>query len=798
MTVPKLQWLSLPDQSIMPLPRRDFAMAHISKYSLVILFGGRTSDGQILSDTWIFEVNTYIWRKPNSYSANNESPPARCCMAFGSDSTKNDYQYNLAIALGQGIGEKALSDVWIFNLVYERWYQLKISPGESPSPRWGVASGIDISKTNNENQTLYISHGTDGKELFTDTWGLTISGSYVYEAQNMLATWKKVDVQGPTPSGRHDSAGTVVTDNRLMLYGGCNTSDTNTCALQDGYAIHIIDYSGQWHPFSLCNAPRFGASMAQNPSVNAPQFATQSFVFGGAGLSSLGNGQPGEIAVVDAEGGTWNILIPSFDPLSSKKYPTRRVGAGLIPIKPEIQDARKGAVNLLLFGGEELDETGQTTSRFPKDTWMLRIYGENADPMQSNTGTPTTGGVNATGEGVSVAFLKCVSISQENGSGSTTPKIPPLSTPNGSKTPEGAFSTDPSLIRHVILISVACIAAPFAISLARFPTKQTYTAGFILLYSGALGTSIAGLHGPSLSDLQNPPLEILRFPIELALVIFAIGFVPLFMIIPQVHWWRSKSDKSLMPQKPFEVLRPARSLRSPVLEEEDNNANSATREREYQEGNVLATADGRRRRETLSSGGAIDSVMWEDKFNPSSASSRYSSTFRGSSSLSTNEIAPQWVILFQLVARWLGSIALVLLVSFESFILYTLPTSLRFLFYVYLIAMLFLLLGWVVAAWYGYPNGSVLVRILSRYNGRSKYAGARRRDEIKSLDGPYTRRGYIGPRRGYLSGESNRDGYSDENIDEEGEVYEGVENEMNNREVVVMTIPKRRLAVVNA
>jgi hypothetical protein len=156
--------------------------------------------------------------------------------------------------------------------------------------------------------------------------------------------------------------------------------------------------------------------------------------------------------------------------------------------------------------------------------------------------------------------------------------------------------------------------------------------------------------------------------------------------------------------------------------------------------------------------------------------------------------------------------------------LYTYLSSLAY-FGIYLGFILAFYLAWVVAAWFGYPRRSLLANLLHMIGGRGQPPNRTNNQQypydISTADplntgmlGPdadkyrasYGRTSNVGSGRPRLSvdpitaamGFGSLASPLDEQDEDDGHRQERMEQEMAGRDVVIMTIPKRRLTVVNA
>ncbi|KAL6607449.1 hypothetical protein LY90DRAFT_516259 [Neocallimastix californiae] len=111
----------------LPEERKDYAIGYSTDQDEIIIFGGRTVDNRILSDTWIFNLNQRSWRKPMLVRTEADPhPPGRYGMVYGNDQPpSNSFRNAFVITHGKGLDEKIYNDVWSFDFIRECWIEIK-------------------------------------------------------------------------------------------------------------------------------------------------------------------------------------------------------------------------------------------------------------------------------------------------------------------------------------------------------------------------------------------------------------------------------------------------------------------------------------------------------------------------------------------------------------------------------------------------------------------------------------------------------------------------------------------------
>ncbi|RUS14006.1 hypothetical protein BC937DRAFT_94478 [Endogone sp. FLAS-F59071] len=917
--VSKLQWINMASHAtgVAPTARRDFAMGYDSKFTKVVVFGGRrcrgetllhinsrnkancligivlqipsraSSTGTPLDDTIVFDLQLQAWRLPDPLINNQAfpTPPARHSMAYGIDNPLDNSRNNLIIALGYGADGKAInsSDVWAFDMNYETWKQLPVN-GTGPNPMYNVVSGIDPTDDGTAAQTMWISMGTDGTNNYTDVWGLTITGDFSYNVASMAASWAKIAngvntggvVTNPyAPTGRGDIAGTLAINQRLVIYGGQNA---NNSYLSDGYALDITGsgtLQANWKPLSLCPSPRRDATLAAHPLASMAQFANQVILFGGVNAPGYRNAQAGEVAVVDIEGGGWQIVVPAPDS-ASPGFPPLRAGAVMVSLPNfAVGSSSTTAADILLFGGQELtsnSSVGTDSVTMLGDLWILRVWSD-AIPagtaLSNTTATATATPTSANGSSLNPSEPATASIQLLDCPSAPTLIAPtPSSSNNVNPTALGTISQLPG---HAAAASASFAILPLAVTSVRFSVGHRYAAigiiFYLVLYACALGLGVYGImQAYELDSASTPtvtPFSTSHGRLGLISALLALVVVPVLSIVmwgatkaimsrgigtPSskdvggneegeyewgenedkrgiTGWWkkgaaagkkRSFGGQTAEVKMSFEVSRPQNRLGFGMGNGNGNGNGNSFHPTET--GNEEMTGATMNNRSSLA-GSEIPSL-----YNNPSPSVSMRPSLPGYSSTPT-------VFFLRHVHHIIAHIVLLLTSAFLAYALYVAAdTSYRVYFYIFIIYVVVVYLAWIVAAWFGYPRsrGSLLVRLLGRVGGRGEI---RPKTERIPLDGdpgmmkrppstlysnasttfdgagPYTRSSFVGPRRpiavrgdgtivpGPGVAEEEDFGHDDE---DDNEVDRQMEQEMAGRDVVVMTIPKRRLQVVNA
>ena len=206
------------DPNSVPPPRMGHALGHHNGKQLLILFGGESSSGNKMGDTWIYFLANNSWVNLDSIQQNSVKPPARSHSVFGVIERFNIF----VMAYGAGTNSD-YSDVWTLDLNTWRWYEM--SPqGNKPESRYGMFGGAF-----NGSSEFWIGGGfttlTSDPRVYRpniDIHRLTFN-----DAQS--ASWEKL-YSNPSPGnqynpfvphGRAYAASAVATADRMVIFGGC-------------------------------------------------------------------------------------------------------------------------------------------------------------------------------------------------------------------------------------------------------------------------------------------------------------------------------------------------------------------------------------------------------------------------------------------------------------------------------------------------------------------------------------------------------------------------------------------------
>ncbi|CAG8592832.1 6523_t:CDS:2 [Cetraspora pellucida] len=449
LTIPLIQWKYLEMTGDMPQGLKDFGFGYNKLANKLIVFGGTTQDNSKSSATYIADLNAMTW----SSLQTAQRPGARSDMIYGMDIYAG-YRNTFVITGGKGDGDIVYNDTWAFDITYNTWSQItNVISTSGPVPQiYGAVGGIDTSVQGGSqtipNTTMWLTHGTNGKDFFTDIWAVVFGGTLATSGNFLTVSWTKISTAGPLPPGRKATGGTILPDGKMVMYGGCNLTSSSDCATSDVWSLNIGSNSNSgvpssnspiWSQKGECLGAREGVAMVNNAMIGVVSYRAQAISFGGKLPGKLTVDKDGEVGVLDANGGVWVRVLPQADP--KYIYPKVRSGARMVAVDNGISNV--SGPSIVMFGGEGLN--GVTS--FYNDMWVLSLSGGVSKGNQTNSSN--------------MSFLKC--IPPPDGLGIPVSPSPAPNSPFGPQ-----FANALININHVTFSTLSFIILPIATSIIRF------------------------------------------------------------------------------------------------------------------------------------------------------------------------------------------------------------------------------------------------------------------------------------------------------------------------------------------
>ncbi|KAH9844180.1 uncharacterized protein C8Q71DRAFT_696723 [Rhodofomes roseus] len=416
--VPPLQWINITGLTTGSAPPalKDASIGYYDGTRTLLIFGGESAQGIPQSETYLLNLESLAWSTNNPPNGLGTVPPARSAAISADDSAASYRSAHIVIG-GLGSGGKALSDVWEFDYISQFWSEVMVSSG-GPSARYGAIGGKDQrtpytwTDTATPNNSFYLAGGISGDSVspLSDVWQLNVTGALSSNNPNSVqAGWMQLSLQSHNIPSKVGAAGAVVSSSAqdIIAFGGCTSSSELTprtsCAQADSYIINTGE--DVISPSNACPVPRLGATLVPNSNSQSTDFNNQVFLVFGLYNSSLwsddGGLEKGEVVSV------WNRVLPTGDPgqdgTDSQAYPSPRQGAvGLSYTSALVGSSGNTVSDSIFFGGVDAD------GNYLNEVWVLRAY--NAQLTQSNQSWTNgsgslTGGIDSTGQGVTVQFM---------------------------------------------------------------------------------------------------------------------------------------------------------------------------------------------------------------------------------------------------------------------------------------------------------------------------------------------------------------------------------------------------------
>ncbi|KAF5363772.1 hypothetical protein D9756_000638 [Leucocoprinus leucothites] len=554
--LPPLQWINLStilQGTAHPPPLKDAAIGYDETSRNIIIFGGESEGGFVQDQTYLLNLDTLSWKTPSPPQTLQNTPPARAAALAGEDFAASN-RHAFVIYGGKGSDGNALSDVWAFDFINQFWSPVTVSHNGPPA-RWGAAGGIDPRVppfqdpvVPGPNNTFYMTGGTDGTTVFSlsDVWRLHLSGTLSSNLPNSVnGNWDKVSI-GSFPGLVGE--GSTVVGQQVVAVNGCGMTQPNTsCAQQDSFVLNIERSSGI-SP-GACPAPRLRPAVVANLNPFSSSFASQVFMlvgtFNDTQWSDNGGLSKGEIDILDINTGTWTRALPSGDPGTSgiQAFPSPREGAAVLSYQTGlVGSARNSSADTILFGGRD------GSGRYLSEVWLLRAYKGSITPSNLHwegfgNGHLSTG-VGADGSGVTVQYLsQCASaISTGATTTSSGSSRPTFSDPGGQSSPSNAKDqTYETSLLHKLLAALSLITLQAIVLIFRNPVRSPFTYLCAVGGLGSYGLGVAGLalafstisisSGSDGNSSTSPHLHTTHGVAGLVFFLCLYGIVPIWMLI---------------------------------------------------------------------------------------------------------------------------------------------------------------------------------------------------------------------------------------------------------------------------
>ena len=294
-----------------PSPRRNAAAIYDPAAHRVVLFGGRSADGDH-NDVWALDLVTETW---SEITPDDDGPTPQ--PRFTHNAVYDAAAHRALIWSGRLLTPTSsvlLNDVWAFDLSSDRWQALEAAT-EPPIARYGTAAVFD----------------PVAGQLVTFA-GFTTAGRFddTYRFDPDTGVWVDVSPASGQPGKRclHVAAYDAPR-HRMIIFGGQRGNDS----LDDAWAFDLA--GGTWS--ALASAPQTGGR--RFPAAAYDPVEDRFLAFGG--LATDGS-KGGDLWALDLAGDAWTQV--------SSSGPAPRDGAVLVSVP--------GLARLVLFGGTGQEHLG--------------------------------------------------------------------------------------------------------------------------------------------------------------------------------------------------------------------------------------------------------------------------------------------------------------------------------------------------------------------------------------------------------------------------------------------------------
>lgn len=164
-------WANLKPSGPVPSARFGQAMVYVSGTGKIIMFGGASDEDNPLNDTWEYDRGNNAWTE---LKPSGNLPSARRSMAAAYHPGEN----KIVIFGGLGVDGDVLDDTWEYDVSQNRWTPwTPPTPSSPPSARYGAKMVYDP-----ESSRLLLFGGTYSRTSatasfqrdFNDTWAFTL------------------------------------------------------------------------------------------------------------------------------------------------------------------------------------------------------------------------------------------------------------------------------------------------------------------------------------------------------------------------------------------------------------------------------------------------------------------------------------------------------------------------------------------------------------------------------------------------------------------------------------------------
>ena len=202
--------------SVSPSPRSGHTLVYSEQARVLVLFGGRTSFGEVVADTWHFDLATMSWTS----IAASASPPARSDYGAGYDPSIG----KVVLFGGRNSTLDPLGDLWTYDPATRAWES--VEPKGGPAARWGPSL---VYHPKSERMILFGGIGRMWEEMgFNDTWALDTHAQ----------SWERLETDSSPTHRFHQAMVYDPVRDRMVLFGG--STGGYSLILGDTWTLEIV------------------------------------------------------------------------------------------------------------------------------------------------------------------------------------------------------------------------------------------------------------------------------------------------------------------------------------------------------------------------------------------------------------------------------------------------------------------------------------------------------------------------------------------------------------------------------
>lgn len=164
-------WINLKPSGAQPSARFGQALVYVADSGKLVMFGGAIDEENPLNETWVYERDRNTW---TDLKPSGELPPARRSMAAAYDPGAN----KIVVFGGMGAGGEILKDTWMYDVPKNTWTAL--APSSPPSARYGAKMVYDPASGRLllfGGTYLRTSATASFQQDFNDTWAFDLAAA---------------------------------------------------------------------------------------------------------------------------------------------------------------------------------------------------------------------------------------------------------------------------------------------------------------------------------------------------------------------------------------------------------------------------------------------------------------------------------------------------------------------------------------------------------------------------------------------------------------------------------------------